>query len=61
MAVEGHDNKVEEKMLENAYFFASTASSPVNNTGTFIEMRDLDMIPVVKETIAVGNDTSISS
>lgn len=61
MAVESHDNKVEEKMFENAYFFANTVSSPVNNTGTFIEMRDLDMVSVAKETIAVGNDTSISS
>lgn len=61
MAAEGHDNKVEEKMLENAYFFANTVSSPAYNTDTFTEMRDLDMVSVVKETIAVGNDTSITS
>jgi len=57
------DNQVEEKMLENALFFADVDSSSGSNS-TFVEMRDLDnmaITPVVKETIAVGNDTSIRS
>lgn len=53
-------NTVEENMLENAFFFADTVSSYSNNTSAFIEMRDLDnMVPIVKETVAISNDTTV--